>query len=425
MNDQEIEVTYLTTEILRPFPGNPRKFSEEQKQQLIKSIKKFKCLQPLLVNMAPKRKYIVIGGNFRLTILKELGYKEVPVIQVNIPDPEEEAELNLRLNANQGSWDYDLLKDFRLDMLLDVGFAPLELENMFDDVLEIEDDQFDIEKELQQVKEPKSKQGDIYQLGRHVLGCGDSTDKDFVQKVLGNIRVDLINSDAPFNINLDYNKGLGTKGKYGATKCNDNKTDTEYKEFLKTTLSNGLSVCKKDCHVFYWCDQRYVGMLQDIYKELGIDYKRTCLWIKNNQNPTPQIAFNKMYEPCVYGTFGNPYLSNKIKNFSEILNKEIENGNRALDDILDMIDIWLVKRLPTASYEHPTSKPPTLHEKALRRCSKPGDVVLDLFGGSGSQIIGCEQLKRTCYMIELDPIFTDLIIKRYETLTGQKARKLN
>ena len=145
MNKQDIKVVYLPIEILRPFPGNPRKASEEQEKQLAKSITKFKCIQPLLVNTAPGRENIVIGGNFRLKILKELGYKKVPVIQVNIPDPEEQAELNLRLNSNVGSWDYDLLKEFKLDMLLDVGFGEVDLETMFDDILEIENDEFDIE----------------------------------------------------------------------------------------------------------------------------------------------------------------------------------------------------------------------------------------------------------------------------------------
>ena len=96
-------------------------------------------------------------------------------------------------------------------------------------------------------------------------------------------------------------------------------------------------------------------------------------------------------------------------------------GNRTLDDILDLLDLWLVKRLPGQDYEHPTSKPPTLHEKPLRRCTKPGDVVVDLFGGSGSTLIACEQLKRRAFLCEIDPVFCDVIIKRFTELTGKEA----
>ena len=109
------------------------------------------------------------------------------------------------------------------------------------------------------------------------------------------------------------------------------------------------------------------------------------------------------------------------KEANEILNKEIGTGNRTADDIMDIFDIWLAKRLPGQDYEHPTSKPPTLHEKPLRRCSKINDIVLDLFGGSGSTMIACEQLKRRAYMVEIEPIFCQLIINRFEKLTGIKA----
>ena len=137
---------------------------------------------------------------------------------------------------------------------------------------------------------------------------------------------------------------------------------------------------------------------------------------------TPQVAFNKAYEPCVYATRGKPYLAPNLNNLNELLNKDIANGNRAIDDIIDTLNIWLAKRLPSADYEHPTEKPPTLHEKALRRCTKPNDIALDLFAGSGSTLIACEQMKRRCFTAELEPIFCDLIIRRYESITGIKAK---
>lgn len=260
----------------------------------------------------------------------------------------------------------------------------------------------------------------MYELGGHRLLCADATKPDNVKILIGEEKASMIYCDPPYNISLDYNKGIGGKAKYGGN-TNDHKTDTEYEDFLKKTIMNAIEASTKDLHIFYYCDQRYIGLLQQLYQSLGIKNQRVCLWIKNGFNATPQVAFNKCYEPCVYGVKGKPYLS-PINNLDEIQNKEIGTGNRAIDDIMDIIDIWLAKRLPSQDYEHATSKPPTLHEKAIRRCTKINDIVLDMFGGSGSTLIACEQLKRRAYLIEYEPIFCQLIINRFEKLTGIKAK---
>ena len=363
---------------------------------------------------------MVIGGHFRLHIAKELGISEVPVVYLNIPNLEREKELNLRLNKNTGDWDYELLKEFDTELLLDIGFNDLDLSNIWDDVLEIEEDEFNVEEELQNIKIPKTKLGDLYKIGTHKLICEDSTKKEPYDKLFKTEKADIVYSDPPFNIGLNYNKGIGNKRNYGG-KTNDKKSYDEYAEFIKSFLQYSLIFTKPNAHIFTWCDQNFIGLIQQTYKQLNISHKRVCLWIKNNQNATPHIAFNKAYEPCVYGTLGKPFLSNTVKNLNELLNKEIGTGNRLLDDIQDYLEIWLVNRLSTPEYEHPTQKPVTLHEKPLRRCSKPGDLVLDAFGGSGSTLIACEQLKRKAYLIEKEPIFCDLIIRRYERLTNEKA----
>lgn len=113
-----------------------------------------------------------------------------------------------------------------------------------------------------------------------------------------------------------------------------------------------------------------------------------------------------------------------MRNLTEVLDKEVGVGNRVLEDIIDLFDLWLAKRLVVGTYEHPTEKPPTLHEKPLKRCTKVGDIVLDLFGGSGSTLIACEQMKRVALLMDHEPLFIDLIIKRYEKLTGKKALKI-
>jgi DNA modification methylase len=314
-----------------------------------------------------------------------------------------------------------------MDTLSLSGFDDLDLSKIFDVHTETEVDNFDEAKELKKIKKTNIKIGDIYQLGKHRLICGDATDPNTVTKLMDGAKVDMINQDPPFNISLSYDKGVGGKksGKnYGGT-VDDNKSDSEYKNFLKSMLKNGLSVCKPNCHVFYWCDETYVWLLQTLYKELGISNKRLCIWIKNNASPTPQVAFNKATEFCVYGTKGSPYLSKSFQSFNEIINNDMTTGNALVDEIQDHLNTWVMKRLPISEYNHPTQKNPELHYKAIKRCTKINDVVLDLTAGSGSIMSACEVLKRKTYMCEREPIFCQLIINRFKQLSHEEVRKIN
>ncbi|KKR21562.1 MAG: (Cytosine-5-)-methyltransferase protein [Parcubacteria group bacterium GW2011_GWE2_39_37] len=418
-----IEIVQVPISQLKPADYNPRKWDELAEEKLTESIKEFGLVDPIIANGADNRKNVVIGGHFRLHIAKKLGFQEVPVIYLDLPDLNKEKELNLRLNKNTGSWDIDLLKNFDTELLLDIGFTDVDLGDMWNDMLTIEDDEFDEIKELKKITETNIKAGDMFKLGRHRLICGNSMDKKIIERLMGDELADIVYNDPIYNINLDYNKGLGGGQNYGGT-TNDKKSDAEYKEYLKIALINALAHAKKDLHVFSYCDQNFIWLVQELFKELGIKNQRVCLWIKNGLNLTPQVAFNKSFEPIVYGTVGKPYLA-PIKNLTEIVNQEIGTGNRAIDDILDMLDVWLEKRLAGQDYLHPTSKPPTLHEKPLRRCSKIDDLVLDLYGGSGSTMVGCEQLKRRAYLVEIEPIFCQLILNRMEQLTGLKAELIN
>jgi len=422
---KKINITYVDVDKLSPAEYNPRKWDGKAIEKLTASIERFGLVDPLIVNGATNRKNVIVGGHFRYEVAKRLNIKKVPVVYLNIPNIDKEKELNLRLNKNTGSWDIELLKSFDIELLLDIGFDDSELEDIWDEHLTVEDDGFDTAKEIEKISVPKTKPGCIYRLGVHTLGCGDAQDSSFVAKLMAGKKADMVYLDPPYNISLDYGKGIGTNGKYGATLTNDSKTDKGYSEFLEKAIKNSIDHIKDDAHIFCYCDQKYIGLLQNLYRKLSIEPKRVCLWIKNNSNITPKVAFNKVYEPCVYGVRGKPYLKDGMASLNEILNKEIESGNRALDDIYDLIDIWLVKRLPTSGYEHPTEKPPTLHQKPLRRCTKIKDKVVDLFGGSGSTLIACQQLKRVCYMAEIEPIFCDLIIRRYKNLIGGEVVRVS
>lgn len=423
-SEQKISIVYESPDCLKEYPGNPRNWDRKSKEDLKKSFIKHGIVIPFLVNEAKGRENIVLSGNLRLVVAREMKLKEVPIVKIKIDDPKIEQDIVLRANINNGYWDTEILKNWDLDIVIEAGFKDFELSPIFDDLLETSEDEWDIEKEKAKIIEPKTNPGEIFQLGEHTLGCGSATDREFLKKVMGGKKVEMVYCDPPYNISLNYNKGLGGKSSYGG-KTQDNLSDSDYKAFIKSTIDNALSVAKASCHLFYYSDQKYIGMIQQVYKELGVENKRVCLWIKNGLNPTPGLAFNKCYEPCTYGIIGKPYVSPKCPNLTEILNKEVATGNRQIDDILDMLDIWLVKRLAGQDYSHPTQKPITLHEKALRRCTRVNDTVLDLFAGSGSTLISCEQLKRRCITIDVDPVFCDLVIKRFEANTGQKAKLIS
>ncbi len=405
---------------LIPQDVNPRTITDKQMSDLKKSLTRYNLVEIPAIDINGK----ILAGHQRIKALQFLGRGE-EVIDVRIPSrklTEKEAKQYLiASNALGGDWDFEKLKSFDLDLLLDVGFDQIDLSHLWDNELEVKDEDFDIEQEIKKIKTPKTKLGDLIVLGPHRLLCGSSTDPKNLKRLFGNDRASVIYSDPPYNLNLNYTKGIGGKKDYGGV-VNDNRSYEEYKQFIKDTLIAAVSVARPDCHIFYWCDQTYIGLMQELYRELGIANKRVCLWIKNSQNPTPQTAFNKCYEPAVYGVKGKPYIAPSIKNLNEILNKEITTGNNLLEESLDELDVWLVKRLAGKKYEHATSKPPKLHEKAIRRCSKPGDIILDSFSGSASTLIAGEQLKRKVYAMELEPIFCDLAIKRYERLTGIKAK---
>ncbi len=411
-----LHVEYVSASLLKPATYNPRKWNPSAISQLTESIKRFGLVDPIMVNSAPKRKNIVIGGHFRLKIAKDLGYTEVPVAYLNIPEEDKEKELNIRLNKNTGDWDFEKLKSFDLDVLIDIGFDKIELNSFWDEELETKDDDFDEPTELAKIKDPETQSGDILILGDHRVLCGDSTDPDNLKRLLGNEKAAMIYSDPVYNIKIDYDKGIGGKRSYGGS-VNDNRTFEEYRNFLHKSMAAALAVSLPDTHVFYWCDQIYIGVIQDLYRQLGIDNKRVCMWVKNASNPTPNVAFNKCYEPVVYGVRGKPPLTNNINDLNEIMDKDATTGN----ELLDILDLWLVKRMIGQDMEHATSKPPTLHEKAIRRCTRVGDIIIDSFLGSGSTLIAGEMLKRRVYGCEKEPVFCDLIKRRFEKLTGIKA----
>ena len=425
-NTQSItwSATKRLTKDLLPSSYNPRKMTEGERKNLEASIKEFGTVVPVILNTGTRENFL-IGGHQRVIIYADLGIEEIDAM---VPSRElserEEKALNLRLNKNTGSWDEALLKEIDMNLLLEVGFDDKELQDIFE--IDVIEDEFDVEKAIKETKVARAKTGELWQLGDHLLLVGDSTNVEDVKKVMGLDKADIVYCDSPYNIGLDYSTGLGNSGKYAGSYSSkkDSKKDSVFFSFLDASMTAALTIVKPDAHFFYWSDSRYIWILQTLYQKHDIDSKRVILWLKNNANMTPQIAWNKVYEPCCYAVLGKPYLNNKIRNANEIMNPEIGTGNQGHEDILDMIDLWIEKRDPGQKYLHPTQKPVALNERPFKRCSAPGHVVFCGFAGSGSDLIACEQLKRKWRGIEQDPIFATVCIDRWEAFTNQKAKLL-
>jgi site-specific DNA-methyltransferase (adenine-specific) len=410
---------------LIPYDQNPRSSDEVQDKGMDRSLDKNGYAELIAIN----KNNVIVAGHMRAEALKRLGRGE-EYIEVRVPNRQltekEFRDYLLTSNRSGGSWDWSkLAANFDIGEMLTAGFDDADMTHIWDDLTVEDDTDFDEAKEIEKARKTNIKTGDMFRVGRHYVICSDSTDPNTVKKLVGKSKIDIINIDYPYNLGVSYNLGIGGKQNYGGT-INDKKSDADYRKFVKDILENALSVSKPDCHVFTWLDEKYLGTFQEIFKEVGINFKRLVFWIKSNQNPTPQIAFNRAVELCMYSVKGKPFLSDKVKNLNEVLNKEIGTGNRLIDDILDMFQIWLAKRVASNLYEHPTMKPPSLYEKSLRRCSKPGDTVLDLCGGSGSLLVACECLKRQAFISEVEPVFVQLILNRFSKLNpNEKITKLN
>lgn len=397
---------------------NPRTISQAALGQLKQKIKHNGFHSVIVIDTDNT----ILSGNQRKVALTELGIETVNVMIPNrkLTD-DERRKIGIESNINDGQWDLEKLKSFDLELLQFAGFDDIQLAKFWDEDKKVKNDSFNIDAELKKIKTPKTKLGDIIMLGKHKIICGDSTKQETLTRLLGDERAAMIYSDPIYNISVDYDGGIGGRASYGGDNVNDTRTYDEYKQFIKDSLTASLTVSTPDTHVFYFCDQIYIGLVQDIYRTLGIANKRVCLWLKNSQNPVPKVFCNKAYEPAVYGTRGRPYLAPAMTSLTEVLNPEFGTGNELLEQVDDFIEIWTAKRLSSKDYEHATSKPITLHENAIKRCTKPGDIIIDSFLGSGSTLLAAEQLDRRVYGCELEPRFCDLIVKRFELLTGIKA----
>ena len=437
----KINIKYVDIKLLKPAEYNPRKHDKAAAEQLKESITRFGAVDPLIVNQAPGRENIVVGGHFRLEILAELKYKEVPVVYVNIPDIEREKELNIRLNKNTGEFDWDLLAKFDESFLSQVGFSSEELDNIFaiDDVPE----QFDLQKELQKLKIDKIeiKKGDVWQLGNSRLACGDSTVADDMQRLMGSDKADMCFTDPPYI--LDYLHGKKKKGDavtgFGAKRDRRYlETDSLPDNFTELWMKNIKATAKDDFHIIVyenWKNIRTIWNEMEKYWKV----KNMIVWHLPNrvQGFAAKYKFFNKHDIAMVGQSGNPEMN--IEGESETLQNEYQTALYAISGKPQWEGYAKGKKIcPTDFITYKAAdekssgqgiifgtKPIEILIPYIKVLTKRNDLIVEPFGGSGSTLIAATKMQRRCYLMEKSPIYAEVIRKRFENMFKIKAKKLS
>ena len=379
---------------LKPYERNARTHSLEQIQKIAESINEFGFVNPVLID----EKYTIIAGHGRVLAAEKLGVLEVPCVFVeDLTDVQKSAYIiaDNRL-AEDAGWDFEILSQ-ELESLKNFDFN-IELTGFSLDDLEFDFEKPQIkEEEIPEIKkESKSKPGDIYQLGRHRIMCGDSTDFSDIEKLLAGSKVDLLITDPPYNV--DYSGKTKDSLKIG----NDNMSDSDFENFLQQSFRNADSVMKPGAAFYIWHSDSNGYIFRKACEEVGWKVRQCLIWNKNSMVLGRQ-DYQWKHEPCLYGWKDGA--------------AHLWTNDRKQTTVIDF-------ERPQKSERHPTMKPVGLFDYQVRNNTKKDGTVLDIFGGSGTTLIACEQNGRMAYLMEILPSYVDVIIERWENLTGKKVFKV-
>jgi DNA modification methylase len=402
----------LVSEI-KPYPKNAKKHPKKQVEQVAKSIKEFGFNQPLVVD----KQGVIIVGHGRLEAAKLLKLEEVPVITVDLTEEQANAYRLADNKLNESEWDMALvieeLKGLSSEMLELTGFDRdliLEAEDKDDEVPDVP-------------KEPQSKLGDIYQLGPHRILCGDSTKVEDLAVLMNGAKADMVFTDPPYNV--DY-KGSGENTDQGI--MNDNMSDEAFDTFLTEAFKRIAENTKRTAGCYIFHSHKTASDFEKALGATGFQIDTQLIWNK----PSAGMGMNDYrtkHEPFFYA-----YMSKKDKNFygdrtgttvwkiprdDEKAFKWFKKQQESLER--GETTVWTMSRANVNEYVHPTQKPAELPAVAMTKSSKPDDIVLDTFLGSGTTLIAAEKTGRVCYGIELDPKYIDVIIERWCQYTNLRA----
>lgn len=385
-----MDIREIPIKELKPYAKNAKQHDAKQIANVANSIRRFGWQQPIVID----EDGTVVIGHCRLLAAKKLGMKTVPVTVAGGLTEEEIRELRIADNkTNESPWDFELLADDLEGLDFDGFDFDFDLPDMEDEPAPAEEDDWD--KPLPE--EPVSRPGDIFQLGRHRLMCGDSTSSADVARLMDSERADLLLTDPPYNV--DYQGGTSDKLKIQ----NDKQEDSAFLAFLQDAFRCADSAMKPGAAFYIWHADSEGYNFRAACKEAGWNVRQCLIWNKNSLVMGRQ-DYQWKHEPCLYGWKDGA--------------AHTWNSDRKQTTVIDF-------ERPKRNDIHPTMKPIGLFDYLIRNSSEKDGLVLDTFAGSGTCIMACEQNGRRCFSMELDPRYVDAIIDRWETFTGEKAVKLN
>jgi len=403
---------------------NPREMTDRAKQALRNSIERWGLQGFIIVNQCKNREGIIVGGNMTVQVLKEMGWEEIPeknVGFVNLPEPEEKA-LSLALNKipELRIWDRekigemlaDINRKSEIDLTL-TGLSEVEISDALDKVIGKEEEvpEFEIEQKILKTK-PQSKYGEIYELGRHRLMCGDATKIEDIEKLMGGKQADIVFSDPPYNVAHESHEKTGKFPTEKGMILGDQQSQEEFGEFTEKFFNNYNQILKPGRPIYICTGYSSYPLFYYQMLNAGFYFSSTIVWVK------PSFSIG-------YGDYKRQY-EQVIKGRNEIRKKKAQpiiygwkKGQKHFPDDLKFkyeSDVWEMPRKAITKMLHPTEKPEWLIMRAIKNSSKRGDLVVDLFAGSGSTLMAAHKLERTICLMELDPQWCDVIRRRWAKL---------
>ena len=387
---------------LRPAAYNPRVMSLRSRFALKRALEEHGCVQPLVVN---RRTSTIVGGHQRYEVLTvELGWKRVPVVWVDLP-LEREKKLNLALNGIRGEWDWDRLAGIVGELSASGDFDPTDAGLGDREISKIEGMLMPSGAGVARLddlpalpRKTSIRRGDVLELGRHRLMCGDSTSREDVRKLMGGAKAQLVFTDPPYAVN--YTGGRGMSIGRRADAYWDEMDGEEYRRLIRRAAVEARDFSDGEAALYLWYATSRAWEMLDAVRTAGWQPRSTIIWAKNTFTGTLFANYKWRYEPCLYAV--------KREGSPRWFGPTGENN------------LWEYPR-PRVNQDHPTVKPTAVALRALRNSSSRGQAVLDLFLGSGTTLVAAELLERTCFGMEINPVFCELVCRRYEEAQGQHA----
>lgn len=418
-----MNITNQDINTITEYGKNAKKHTNQQIDLVAKSIKDFGMVQPIVVDENSE----IIIGHCRFAACKRLGFTEVPVLKAEHLSKEKVNALRLVDNkANESEWDMGLL-EASIKEILDIDMSDFGFD--LDEFIEAEEVVEVTPPPVDEKAPPKTKPGEIYQLGRHRLLCGDSTDLESVRSLMDGKQADMLLTDPPYNVAYQG----GTKD--ALTIQNDDMDDVSFRAFLTDAFTTVDDILKPGGVFYVWHADSEGFNFRAACKAVNWKIRQCLIWNKNSLVMGRQ-DYHWKHEPCLYGWKDGAahYFIDDRSQTTVIEDKGLEINKLKRNEAIALLqEIYSDKESttiineakPAVNADHPTMKPIKLLARQVKNSTRLNEIVVDTFGGSGSTLITCEQLGRICYTMELDPKYCDVIIRRWEEHTGGKAVLVN